>query len=210
MVVPKQASWITRKILEARQFWMQSQYTTTNNAGLIIQIYLKMLGDGDRVPWKRMMFGNVARNKAIFIMWLQLQKRLLTKDRLLNWGIDVNADCVMCQKALESMDHLFVHCEFTQHLWTKILNWMQRHSFNSNNWEDHLMWMIQRAKGKAQRAQIFKMVYAETVYAIWHERNQRIFEQKAKEADVFARNVAYVCNIRAPGGSKYLVQSWMI
>ncbi|XP_060211627.1 uncharacterized protein LOC132639164 [Lycium barbarum] len=168
-----------------------------------------MLGDGDRVPWKCMMFGNAARNKAIFIMWLQLQERLLTKDRMLNWGIDVNADCVMCQNALESRDHLFVHCEFTQHLWTKILNWMQRHSFNSNNWEDHLLWMIQKAKRKAQRAQIFKMVYAETVYAIWHERNQRIFEQKAKEADVLARNVAYVCNIRAPAGSKYLVQSWM-
>ncbi|KAH0722128.1 hypothetical protein KY289_005172 [Solanum tuberosum] len=39
-------------------------------------------------------------------------------------------------------------------------------------------WVIKNAKGRTMRAQAFKIVYTECVYAIWLEWNQQVFEKK--------------------------------
>lgn len=41
------------------------------------------------------------------------------------------------------------------------------------------------------------MVYAESVYAIWMEKNQKIFEKKSKGCDQNAKEIAYSCCARA-------------
>ncbi|KAH0702841.1 hypothetical protein KY285_017119 [Solanum tuberosum] len=93
------------------------------------------------------MFSTTARPKAVFIMWLQLQAKLLTEDR---------------------------------RLWDGFARWMQLSSDIGGNWQQYLTWALKNAKGKTIRAQIFRMVYAEAVYAVWIERNQRVFEQRTK------------------------------
>ncbi|WMV22746.1 hypothetical protein MTR67_016131 [Solanum verrucosum] len=115
------------------------------------------------------MFSTTARSKAVFIMWLQLHAKLLTKDR-----------------------------------------WMQMSSDIGGNWQQHLTWALKNAKGKTIKAQIFRMVYAEAVYAVWIERNQRVFEQRTKGANRIIRTIAFICNVRASSKTRPLVQSWLI
>ncbi|KAH0762078.1 hypothetical protein KY290_018151 [Solanum tuberosum] len=87
------------------------------------------------------MFSTTARPKAVFIMWLQLQAKLLTEDRLLKWGSKVEPQCMLCQNEDETRDHL----------------WMQLSSDIGGNWQQYLTWALKNAKGKTIRAQIFRM-----------------------------------------------------
>lgn len=55
---------------------------------------------------------------------------------------------------------------------------------NQTTWEQHIEWVVKQAEGKTSHVQAFRMMYVETTYAIWMERNQRSSneEQVAKQA----------------------------
>jgi hypothetical protein len=57
----------------------------------------------------------------------------------------------------------------------------------SRNWDETVQWMIRRSKGKALLSLIIKLMFAAAVYAIWQERNHRIFRGRS-------RNVVNVCS----------------
>ena len=59
-------------------------------------------------------------------------------------------------------------------------------------------WSIQNGKGKTTKAQLFKIIWAEGVYAMWHERNKRIFEDKNCLIDEVAKKIAYLTSARSP------------
>ncbi|XP_075083705.1 uncharacterized protein LOC142167450 [Nicotiana tabacum] len=155
------------------------------------------------------MYKNDARPKAKFIMWLQLQDKLLTTDRLAKWGIALDLECVMFHTQPESRNHLFMDCDFTRAVWNRILLWLQKQERPTIGWDQHVAWIIQNVKGRTQQAHIFKSVYAECVYAIWMERNQRIFEKKSRNWEIIAREIAYLSNVRASHGVQNLLHSML-
>ncbi|XP_019226445.1 PREDICTED: uncharacterized protein LOC109207898 [Nicotiana attenuata] len=123
-------------------------------------------------------------------------------------GLTVDTQCTLCHNHEENRDHLFVICEYTKNLWMKIMQWMQHEYKRTQNWVQHLEWSLQHAKGKTKRAKIFRLVYAEIAHVIWIERNLRIFEKRARDWTTIAREVAYICNIRATAGIQSLVHSY--
>ncbi|XP_060178187.1 uncharacterized protein LOC132608128 [Lycium barbarum] len=155
------------------------------------------------------MFGNQARPKACFTLWLGLQQRLLTADRLLKWGLEATKICVLCNRVPENHEHLFVLCPVARTLWARILTWSNKGMFNVVHWEDFMKWSVASSKGKGQQAQICKMIInAEVLHTLWRERNQRIFEKKSVTVERLAKDLAYVCTVRAPTGSQVLVQNF--
>ncbi|XP_075087887.1 uncharacterized protein LOC107829334 [Nicotiana tabacum] len=48
--------------------------------------------------------------------------RLLTVDRLLRWGLNVQAVCAMCQAHNETRNHLFAECRYAEAIWNKERN----------------------------------------------------------------------------------------
>ncbi|XP_060180628.1 uncharacterized protein LOC132610345 [Lycium barbarum] len=149
------------------------------------------------VPWKCMMFQNTARPKVVFTIWLKLLGRLLTVERLAKWGIEVKPKCCLCQMHDETREHLFVQCEFTKKVWRRVGQWMQMQYYNPVNWGQDQQWLIHNLKGKSRKAQIFKLVCTEATYAIWIERNARIFEKHSRTWEPIAKEVMYVACVRA-------------
>ncbi|XP_019241995.1 PREDICTED: uncharacterized protein LOC109222039 [Nicotiana attenuata] len=170
-------------------------------------IYYKLLPEMRLVAWKCLMFKNDARPKASFIMWLVLQGRLATADRLMRWGIIVDSTCSLCQAELETREHLFVECDYAKAIWKRLQKWLQWQQA-PDEWDQHVNWAIKSAKGKSQQAQIFKLVYAECVYAIWIERNNRVFEKKARRWEEIAREIVYTCHVRAGSRVQELLQNF--
>ncbi|XP_019262453.1 PREDICTED: uncharacterized protein LOC109240278 [Nicotiana attenuata] len=117
--IPAQASWITRKILEAKKQLHLIPATKTTRS-LKHSIYHQVLPEMRPATWKCLMFKNDSRLKEIFIMWLQLQGRLATTDRLVRWGLTMDTTCTLCQTQLETREHLFVECEFAKAIWMKM------------------------------------------------------------------------------------------
>lgn len=77
------------------------------------------------------------------------------------------------------------------------MKWMQWQRDLGETWEKHLEKIITHSKGKSINAQLFKMIYTEFVYAIWIERNMRIFEEKRRQWELIAKEIAYMVNLRA-------------
>ncbi|KAH0639679.1 hypothetical protein KY285_036265 [Solanum tuberosum] len=107
MVIPQQACWMIKKIMEARRFWALDSRSNISGKRILRQNYLELLGNRARVPWKVTMFSNAPRPKAVFIMWVQLHAKMLTKDRLRKWGLEINPTCVLFNQEDETRDHLF-------------------------------------------------------------------------------------------------------
>lgn len=62
------------------------------------------------------MFGISARLRAVFIIWVHLNTKRLTMDRLQNWVMKINPIYVMFQKEPKTSEHLFVLCDVTGQL----------------------------------------------------------------------------------------------
>jgi len=83
--VPAQACWMVKKVFGAKDHLHVLHHAIDGKRSKIRQAYNQMLGDYPKVDWRGLICRNLARPKAIFILWLQIQNRLLTTDRLLKW-----------------------------------------------------------------------------------------------------------------------------
>ncbi|XP_019241628.1 PREDICTED: uncharacterized protein LOC109221617 [Nicotiana attenuata] len=195
MNIPQQASWMVRKIMEARKI-MQQMPEVKQRQSVVKQIYLGLLGSHNKVEWRSLMFHNQARPKAVFTIWIQCHGRLLTADRLIKWGIQVSPRCSLCCSADESHLHLFGKCSFSRRVWWRLLRWLQIWDAPVNSWSQVVTWLILQSKGKWCKARILKMI----------ERNNRIFEEQSRNEEQIAREVECICNIRAQGTTRTKMQ----
>nr|XP_009630847.1 uncharacterized protein LOC104120728 [Nicotiana tomentosiformis] len=138
-------------------------------------------------------------------MWLHNHGRMLTVDRLIKWGLNINPTCVFCRAENETRYHLFVECGNANQLWWRLFLWQQMQPVAINTWGQFFQWFIEQTKGKSKHAQVLKMIYAETLYAFWRERNKRIFEGTSRDYESVAREIVCVCNLR-PGRK---VKGWV-
>nr|XP_010319993.1 uncharacterized protein LOC104647113 [Solanum lycopersicum] len=173
--------------------------------GMIKQIYDYLRGEKTKPEWRCLMFKNAARPKATFTLWILLNRKLATVDRLAKWGITLNKTCVLCKNVDESLDHMFLHCHYAGEVWERLLQWIGNHSNRPRTWAQFIQWSIQNGKGKSTRAQLFKIILAEGVYALWNERNKRIFEDKSCLIDNVVKKITYVTIARSSTSIKNVI-----
>ena len=58
-----------------------------------------------------------AIRRHAFIVWLAIQDRLATQDKLLKWGLTNSVSCVFCRARVEDRNHLFFGCHFIAGIW---------------------------------------------------------------------------------------------
>ena len=192
----KQASWMIQKIMSMQQSVEQVQQQQRKNKGVIRQMYEHMKGEQQKPEWNSLMFNNAARPKAYFTMWIMLNQRLMTVDRLAQWGIEVEKKCVMCKRDEETAEHLFIQCNYARRVWDRLLSSIERHTQVPMTWEQFVQWTIMHGKGKRSAAKMFKTVIAEGVYGLWKERNSRIFEHKSRSEEQLVNEIAYITIVR--------------
>ncbi|XP_019266292.1 PREDICTED: uncharacterized protein LOC109243766 [Nicotiana attenuata] len=130
---------------------------------------------------------------------------MLTADRLSKWNMNVDTTCVFCKCQPEHHHHLFYNCSIVMELWYDIFKWLQI-PVPATTWNQLLCWFMGKAKKKTTEGQLMRMVLAETVYSIWVERNHRVFEKMYRDRQSIVREIIYICNIRAVGKLKDVLQ----
>lgn len=103
-----------------------------------------------------------------FFLWLALKNRLLTKEKMIQFGFNVNPTCVLCYSSMETAEHIFSDCPYTRLVLRGgslpiALTWSewQMGIFTAGrvtNLEKHLAWLY----------------ISVVIYSIWRERNTRI------------------------------------
>ncbi|XP_019230249.1 PREDICTED: uncharacterized protein LOC109211202 [Nicotiana attenuata] len=206
--VPKQASWTVQKIMTVAGPNPQMQ-GDNGKGSKIKQLYLQQIGSLAKVEWKAIMFKNLARPKALFSMWLIIQERMLTTDRLIKWNINVDPTCIFCGNHPETHAYLFCECTIITGLWAGIFNWLHI-QVQIKMWDHLVAWFVEKAKKKSVEGQLLRMVLAETLYRVWNERNHRVFDKVHRDNKSIIREIAYTCNIQAVGKLREVLQQRLL
>lgn len=173
MRLPQQASWMVRKLFNMRKFWpliVPQQPVESKGKFQINRAYKMLRGEVTNVPWRTVVCHNATSPKHIFILWLALLGKMRTKDRLISWGLDIAASCILCNNQPESLEHLYFDCYYSKEVWKRLLHWLgwQRRALP---WAHE--WRL------APKNVLLKACFAAVVYEIWTERNSHIFKNKS-------------------------------
>lgn len=83
------------------------------------EVYKLLRGSGVTLPWKDVVFsGSIPRHS--FLTWLMVLNRCPTRDRLIAWGLQTDASCLLCSRCPETRDHLMFACDYSFAVWTAI------------------------------------------------------------------------------------------
>ena len=74
---------------------------------MIKQIYDYLRGEKMKPEWR--MYKNAAMPKANFTLWIMLNRKLATVDRLAKWGITLDKTCVLCK----NVDKVWIICSYS-------------------------------------------------------------------------------------------------
>ncbi|XP_075096230.1 uncharacterized protein LOC142174347 [Nicotiana tabacum] len=116
MQTPNQACWLVRKVFDIRDWYKNIESFANINKFCrrgqfsIQKMYTLSRPRYPKVGWKALLLGtSVPRHN--FILWLALNRRFTTMDRLVAWGIQVDLGCVLCKNGKnETMTHLYFEC----------------------------------------------------------------------------------------------------
>ncbi|KAJ6795099.1 Uncharacterized protein M6B38_227070 [Iris pallida] len=103
--------------------------------------------------------------------------RLLTRDRLLRFGVSVpDPKCVLCETETESIGHLFFQCHVAWSIWAEQSRRHLGGVGRERDFREILKW-IGDCRGKEQSwARRARLRLAASVWHVWRERNRRIYE----------------------------------
>ncbi|KAK4730342.1 hypothetical protein R3W88_023330 [Solanum pinnatisectum] len=78
----------------------------------IQKVYTRLRGEYEKVRCRKLVCNNVGAPGWIFILFVELHGRLLTKTRLAQWGYLEDVMCPLCRTEREDMEHLFLQMLF--------------------------------------------------------------------------------------------------
>ncbi|KAF8104580.1 hypothetical protein N665_0171s0082 [Sinapis alba] len=160
-----------------------------NNRFSIGEVYHYLRTRHDDLDWTNVVWTSYGIPRQNFHSWLVVLDRCPTRDRLLRWGLQVPAICLLCNNYPESRNHLYFECDFSFNLWSTIST---RCSLTpSRNWSDTLQQMIALPTRRSLRATrlLSLLAWKSTIYWIWNERNNRLHSNSFRSADLLLRVV---------------------
>jgi hypothetical protein len=69
-----------------------------------------------------------------FFVWLLLQNRISTADRLMSREWPNQYFCPLCYRNLETTDHLFIECPWSRRIWMDISRWTSSSCLQPHCW----------------------------------------------------------------------------
>lgn len=141
---------------------------------------------GSTLPWTKIIWNHFAIVKFSFTSWLIVKERLLTKDRMIRFGMNVALDCLLCTTGTaETHEHLFCQCPFFKSIssaWPVNLfsSWYDLKNGN----------LCVSSNIAAVKWQISALFVTASFYAVWAERNNRMHNHgHCKNAGVIVQEI---------------------
>ncbi|XP_028119111.1 uncharacterized protein LOC114316615 [Camellia sinensis] len=171
----------------------------------------------DIVVWHKLVWGPHRIPKVSFNVWVALHNRLYTGDRLRMFGLSTSSQCPFCLHLEESHSHLFFECIFSSRVWSAIevacnIKWPVL------GWPESVTFVSKETKGNSLRVNIISNAFLCSVYMIWIDRNNRIFNTELKPDEVVIKIVIQMVrnrmlslkNIPRSNGDKWFLDKWSL
>lgn len=114
-----------------------------------------------------------------FFMWTVVMGKISPMDNLQRKGFILPSICLLCYQEVESVSHLLLHCLFSREIWGGIM----RDFGISLVFPMDLMalltgWRITALSALGRR--FWRLVPTAVCWAIWSERNSRVFDGRSE------------------------------
>ncbi|XP_021836221.2 uncharacterized protein [Spinacia oleracea] len=172
------ASWAIKYICKVKQDCSNRLHSTrwlTDQKYSIGVIYQQLCDMAPKVNWHSYVWNRFTLPKHIITLWLALQDRLKTRDRLHTYGVINDDQCALCGLSTETCTHLFFSCHYSKECCSLVLQWLGFHNSRSHL-SVLLKWLHKYCKNPFKRRVAYAAV-ASIVYQIWRARNLAIWEQ---------------------------------
>lgn len=150
------------------------------------KIHLSLYPNPPSVIWRKVVWFKKRIPRHAFITWLVMKERMVTRDRLLSWGLDVSPTCLLCGVSNESSAHLFFECEFSRSVWSSLLrrSTMQ----HPTRLHDIIIWLSSpQITGKFRI--ILHLIFQATIYHLWKERNSRLHTSTSRPSNMILKDI---------------------
>lgn len=136
-------------------------------------------------PWKMIWKPKIPYKINCFI-WLLAKEAVLTHENL-NKGPQLASRCVLCGDQVETINHLFLQCKWTDQLWRMFISMKGIKWVKPGSIADVLRcWNIDgNVNNKEKR---WKIVPSCIWWTVWTERNKRSFEGMQSSLQSFKMN----------------------
>lgn len=124
-----------------------------------------------KVQWYKGLWFSGSTPKYSVMSWIAVHNRLATGDRMLQWNSQVNGQCILCNSAIESRDHLFFSCVFTETIWRNLTRKLLGQNY-SHVWGQILVLLSTNTVSGVKRF-LLRYVFQLSIHTIWLERNGR-------------------------------------
>ncbi|KAJ3708007.1 hypothetical protein LUZ61_011712 [Rhynchospora tenuis] len=147
-----------------------------------------MLISAGKIKFRASLIWKLKLPPSIKIFTLLLfHDRILTQEALLKRNILVQQGCVLCNTpVLESATHLFCTCSYVLHVWAKLQQLFP--SRMPTTFPDlESLWQHALFNNSGDRTNAKAVLAITTIWAVWLERNNRLFRQEARSVDSLMR-----------------------
>ncbi|KAL1213821.1 hypothetical protein V5N11_009998 [Cardamine amara subsp. amara] len=90
--------------------------------------------------------------------------------------MNISPLCCLCNQHLETREHIFLHCEYSEQLWSMLLRRLGQHQFIFQDWNSLISWLSTASHDIPMKLKL--LVCHTTIYTIWRERNDRLFNSQ--------------------------------
>ncbi|XP_074298287.1 uncharacterized protein LOC141629136 [Silene latifolia] len=164
---------------------------------------------GVDVPWYPWVSNRIMAPKHEFFIWLAVQQRLLTQDRMVKMGFLQSNVCWLCGQEEECHQHLFFSCTYSRKCLTVVENWLQIRI----PVQDVMEWWLKYRNRSLLVRQVLAASIAYLMYEIWHARNRSHVESFLVLPTVLVRQVqrgiVLRLKVRNVIGRNRRVQLWL-
>ena len=118
---------------------------------------------------------NIVPSAAVCASRLLLD-RLPTRTNLIRRGVQIgNALCPLCQKGVETTQHLFTTCKVTQKVWDQCERWVGNVNVRHEDINIHFQcFHLLSQRQRVNRA--WKVMWVAIMSKIWNHRNKVVFK----------------------------------
>lgn len=117
--------------------------------------------------------------------WYATVGSILRTDKILQWRISADDNCVLCHGGKESHNLLFFDCQYLKLVWGQILSkWGGRGSPQSIGNENEIMKRLSFGAKAYVSVTLLKLGLAAAISHLWRERNCSILQAKGTNSDV--------------------------
>ncbi|XP_062118721.1 uncharacterized protein LOC133832388 [Humulus lupulus] len=173
---PIDCSWYWRQIVKIKEKikGVINRLKFENNYYSIADIYKALVDNSHSRFAYNDLWNRLSVPKHRIFIWLYLLRRLKTKDRLREHGMNIDPCCSICGVKVETHNHLFFGCFFSDRCVQILLGWLEiRTRFCTV--EGIFKW-IKRCKLSRFKKFVYWSILSSLIYHIWRVRNIAVWE----------------------------------